>query len=247
VPRPALLEPAYGVRRIERRAAQCLERCRRKLGLKSVPLPVPVDEWIEAALGIRFGIADLSYLGDNVLGGTFVAEREILISDKVLAYEPRFRFTCAHELGHLMLHSKLRKCFRETDAHGPGSTHRIERQADRFAAAFLMPAPLVARQLVQTCDEHRLKHLDCIVELAMDTPESVWLWKKFFLPAITRRFGVSLAAAFFRFRDLRRFDGQPFAVAEHAERLLTRAQSDDGMPSMHVVNGFPRPEATLWS
>jgi hypothetical protein len=203
--------------------------------------------WIEAALGIRFGIADLSHLGEIVLGGTFVAEREILISDKVLTYEPRFRFTCAHELGHLMLHSKLRKCFRETETHGPGSAHRIERQADRFAASFLMPAPLLARQLVQTCDEHRLKHLDCIVELAMDTPESVWLWKQLFLPAITRRFAVSLTAAFFRFRDLRRFDGQPFVAAQHAERLLSRAQADRELPAMYIVNGFPRREATLWS
>jgi Zn-dependent peptidase ImmA (M78 family) len=224
VPSRTLLEPAYGVRRIERRAGQCLERCRRRLGL----------------------IADLSYLGENVLGGAFVAEREILISDKVLAYEPRFRFTCAHELGHLMLHNKLRKCFRETEARGPGTPHRVERQADRFAAAFLMPAPLVARQLVQTCDEHQLKCLDCIVELAMDTPESAWLWKKFFLPAITRQFGVSLAAAFFRFRDLRRFDGRPFVVASHAERLLTRSQSSDTVPSMYIVDGFPRREPTLW-
>ena len=51
MPSRTLLEPAYGVRRVERRAGQCLEHCRRRLGLKNIPLPVPVDEWIESALG----------------------------------------------------------------------------------------------------------------------------------------------------------------------------------------------------
>jgi Zn-dependent peptidase ImmA (M78 family)/transcriptional regulator with XRE-family HTH domain len=52
---------------------------------------------------------------------------------------PRSRFDCAHELGHLILHSHL-----STDYFEPGKkTERhalIEHQAYRFASSFLMPA-----------------------------------------------------------------------------------------------------------
>ncbi|HWA89216.1 MAG TPA: XRE family transcriptional regulator [Rhizomicrobium sp.] len=40
----------------------------------------------------------------------------------------RFRFSLAHELGHIVMHTI------------PGDDHDMEKQADRFAAAFLMPA-----------------------------------------------------------------------------------------------------------
>jgi len=40
----------------------------------------------------------------------------------------RFRFTLAHELGHIVMHTV------------PGDDQKMEREADRFAAAFLMPA-----------------------------------------------------------------------------------------------------------
>jgi Zn-dependent peptidase ImmA (M78 family)/DNA-binding XRE family transcriptional regulator len=40
----------------------------------------------------------------------------------------RFRFSLAHELGHIVMHTV------------PGDDHAMEKEADRFAAAFLMPA-----------------------------------------------------------------------------------------------------------
>jgi Zn-dependent peptidase ImmA (M78 family) len=41
----------------------------------------------------------------------------------------RFRFSLAHELAHMVMHTI------------PGDDHKMESEADRFAAAFLMPAP----------------------------------------------------------------------------------------------------------
>jgi Zn-dependent peptidase ImmA (M78 family)/DNA-binding XRE family transcriptional regulator len=47
----------------------------------------------------------------------------------------RWRFDAAHELGHIILHSKVRK---ETFVH-PEQFKKMEDQANRFAAAFLLP------------------------------------------------------------------------------------------------------------
>ncbi len=79
-------------------------------------MPIPAESWIEGPLGIRFGIEDLSQLGADVLGAAFLQNREMLISEALLAHEARFRFTCAHELGHFVLHGKLAVAFRDTTA-----------------------------------------------------------------------------------------------------------------------------------
>lgn len=235
-----LLQPAHGCRVIERRAIGCLERCRKTLGLREIPLPVPVEQWIEHPLGIHFGITDLSHLGECVLGAARPTEREILISESALGHEGRYRFTCAHELGHVLLHAKVERNFQDTQAEPPVSDGRLERQADRFAAALLMPAPLLVREIVRVCDEHHLKHRECIVELMIDSPESRWLWKKLFLPALTRRFAVSLSALLYRFRSLRRFDGRPFLVEDHVPRLLAPAGDENRLAPMEVADGFPK-------
>ena len=53
------------------------------------------------------------------------------------------RFTAAHELGHVMLHSG--RMFRERPISGPRLSEQspMERQADKFAAEYLMPARLL--------------------------------------------------------------------------------------------------------
>ena len=236
----AFLRPAPAIRRIEQRATECLKRCCRKLRLGEVPLPVPVDDWIEGPLGIRFGITDLSHLGANVVGAAFLKDREILISEAVVPQEARYRFTCAHELGHLVLHENVRNTFQETDTGRFSRFQPYERQADRFAAAFLMPVPLLVRELFRVCEQYRLRQRECIVELMMDTPESAWLWKRRFLPALTRTFGVSLTAALHRFQDIRLHDGKPFLLPEHLEKLLRPGQADEDLATVRIVDGVPR-------
>jgi hypothetical protein len=183
----ALLEPCWGNRRIDRRAWSVIERCRKRQASERPPLPIPVEDWIEGPLGIQLGFADLSYLGDNVLGAAFVKSREILIDEQVLSHEGRCRFTCAHELGHLTLHSNLRNEFHDSQVDVTFSLETIERQADRFAAAFLMPLPLLERELVGVLDKTGLKRTECIYELMQSSPESEWLWRYRVLPMITER------------------------------------------------------------
>lgn len=246
--RPLILQPDSRSRRIEDRAALCVRRCCEAQGLPQVPLPIPVDRWIESPLGIRFGITDLSHIGPNVLGAASPTQNEILISETLLTHEARYRFTCAHELGHMTLHKKKGSAFQDARERPADDADRFERQADRFAAAFLMPAPLLSRQLVRICDEQQIKHTDAIVELMLDTPESDWLWKKCFLPALTRRFGMSLQATLFRFRELRRFDGRSFLFDRQIDRLLRSASADDPLHNLNLIDGFPHAveEASLF-
>lgn len=64
----------------------------------------------------------------------------VLNSDKKSAV--RSRFDCAHEIGHMVLHGDVDRTHRRrTEAH-----KEIEKQADLFAAAFMMPAESFASE-----------------------------------------------------------------------------------------------------
>ncbi|MGC3859270.1 helix-turn-helix domain-containing protein [Micromonospora chersina] len=67
----------------------------------------------------------------------------------------RFRFSLAHELGHLFLHPE------------PGPTATQERQADEFASEFLMPAVDVRTELKGRFDLNRLLDLKHRWEVSM--------------------------------------------------------------------------------
>jgi hypothetical protein len=97
--------------------------------------------------------------GRRVLGACYFAPRLAVFVDRSLTTEshyPRFRFTLAHELGHLRLHRKLVLDFQSLDATDAGirdsqqdlspgrrklRTPRdfLEWQANSFASSFLIP------------------------------------------------------------------------------------------------------------
>ena len=237
-----VFDPRHGRRQTDLRAWSCVERCRRKLGISEIPLPIPVEDWIEGPLSIRYGITDLSHLGDGVLGAVFIEDREIQIDERVLDHDGRARFTCAHELGHMMLHKTVRQVFQETGEPFDDLRDRVERQADRFAAAFLMPLPLLERELIRVLDSTGLDRVKCILELMKTTTEAEWLWRRQFLPAITRRFGVSLTAAINRCNDIRPRlpDSRPLLPFELIKRLLRPVRSNPELQDVCVVDGIPR-------
>ncbi len=237
-----LLEPCWGRRQTEQRAWTTIMRCQTKLKLEDITLPVPVEEWIEGPLGIRLGYEDLSHLGDDVLGAAFCEEREIIIDEQVLAHEGRCRFTCAHELGHVIMHGRVRKQFHDTKADVTFSPDRYERQADRFAAAFLMPLPHLERVIVGSFDECQLKRTTCMHELMQVTAESEWLWRYRVLPAITREFTVSLSAAVFRCAEVqpRIRHTKQLLPRRLVKRLLQPAEAQDTVTAVQVVDGRPQ-------
>ncbi|MBX3323936.1 MAG: ImmA/IrrE family metallo-endopeptidase [Phycisphaeraceae bacterium] len=246
------LHPRPAAAKAERVATDTLEVCLNRLGEFEIPLPIPVEQWIEHPLGFEFGVEDLSRFGDGVLGGSLVYERRIVVDTRVASHEGRFRFTVAHELGHMLMHPSLGRVFLESESPQDPRLQHIERQADRFAAAFLMPLPLVMRELFHICDRNRLERRACIVELLCDSPASEWLWRTRFLPAITRRFGVSLSAAVLRFQDVRlRGDRQPFMPHAIARRALKARWQRSPVPEFRIVEGKPvaadgRCESTLF-
>lgn len=234
-----IFEPKPGLLRTDRAAWRCLQGCREALLLASIPAPIPIDRWIEHPLGISFGVADLSHLGEAVLGAAFVRDQEILISDRI-THEGCFRFTCAHELGHMLLHRRHAEVFHETLELPSLQATQLERQADRFAAAFLMPIPVLERELVEICREEALDVDYCLTELMIPTVRSEWLWRTIFLPQIMRRFGVSQTAAIIRCRDLRLIN-QPtreFMPIRFENALRERATAPE-QAWMRVRHGRP--------
>jgi hypothetical protein len=207
-------------RRVERAACNSIVKCLRKLGLEEVPLPIPVEDWVEGPLGIKFGVADLSHLGPNVLGAVFVAQNEILVSDSILNQEGRFRFTVAHELGHLTLHSKVAMSFHETTDESHFVNRRIERDADRFAAAFLMPTPLLAREFTSFCQSANIDPVKVLPAVAAGEERAIRAFQDSIVPKLAHRFAVSKSAAICRFADVQLPTGEPGLPAEVLSHML---------------------------
>lgn len=82
---------------------------------------------------------------------------------------PRDLFNLAHELGHIYLHATVEL--------NNKNLALIEKQANRFASAFLMPADTFAKEVIGTSLE--------------------------FLKSLKRRWGVAIAAMAYRCKDLR--------------------------------------------
>lgn len=134
----------------------------RKYGVKVQP-PVPVEEIIEAHLGLRFDFADLPRLLNipDVLGGTWFRDRKVKIDESLdpdvfPAMLGRYRFTVGHEIGHWEMHRH-----RFLADHGQAAMfageerpmvcrsndkNQLEWQADAFAGYLLMPKELVFAQ-----------------------------------------------------------------------------------------------------
>ena len=224
----AVLRPAPWAMRPEREAWRCLNHCRRAIGDAIVPAPVPVDLWIEHPLGLDLEITDLSVLGPGILGAAYVTERRIAISDTLVEQHGRFRFTCSHELGHLVLHADEDVLFRD-DATSilAARSKTIEREADQFAAAFLMPISLLESELRRVVGS-----LDAMRQLGDDGCASTWDHE--ILPPLEERFGVSRAAAIVRCANLRWRNARPLMAETTREHLLrTRRQPvDEAQPRL---------------
>lgn len=216
------------MRRVERAAWNCIVQCVKVRKLSSLPLPIPVEEWIEGPLGIRFDVADLSHLGENVLGAACAAEREIKVSEKLVEHNARFRFTAAHELGHVQLHSKITSTFRDSE-DGDYLERRIEREADRFAAAFLMPIPALCSELAAAATTLWSNPQSLLIAVARGDAPAREVFAQSVLPQLTKRFGVSLSAAVRRFSDVQFPSGEPALPYEAGLPFLPSEQMKDAL------------------
>ncbi|MGP1345491.1 MAG: ImmA/IrrE family metallo-endopeptidase [Phycisphaerales bacterium] len=189
-------------RSVELAADGVIRKCMRSLALREVPLPIPIEQWIEHPLGYSLGFADEDELGAGVLGLARPGTGEMLISQSLECHEPRLRFTCAHELAHLLLHTSQAEALRDAELPRGNGADRVEREADRFAAALLVPVGTLAAQIEAARIENHLAP-SCIAMLRGDDARTVWLWRRCFLPALADRYGVSRQVMVYRCRELR--------------------------------------------
>lgn len=126
--------------------------------------PVPVEE-----LASRCGVRVLPIGFQEGLSGVLVElESGPVIGYADVEYEPRRRFSIAHELGHHLLrhydnfHIDPERT--ASDGHPPGYDWRDERAANDFAAQLLMPATWVSahfkrsRDVPRLADQFRVSH-----------------------------------------------------------------------------------------
>ena len=154
--------PWISKEKIALKAKDLLETFQAVAGYRVKP-PIPVEDIIERSLGLRLLYEDLEKVfgSNDVLGATYIESRVICINERLFEHssEGRLVFTCAHEVGHWVLHrryvdveegtrnSKYEAIVcRPRDAKEP-----IEWQADYFAACLLMPEKEIREAFQKVC------------------------------------------------------------------------------------------------
>lgn len=142
--------PELTAEEIEHRANALLNEYSGESGWQ-VNTPVPVERIAEGYLGYEIELTDEGLFSDpNFLGGIIFEQNLIQVNGSVEEHEGRYNFTIAHELGHHTLHrEELLSRQGTSDEHviicrESGNKPMVEVQADRFAAALLMPQKLVS-------------------------------------------------------------------------------------------------------
>jgi len=130
-------------------------------------LPVPIEQIIEFQL--HLDIVPLPGLEEafEIVGFTASTLDEISIDQHVYEHQPgRYRFTLAHEVGHVILHADLFKehRFRGVDewkrfvrAFPDLELSRLEWQAHSFAGLVLVPSETLHRELKSAAGQVKAK------------------------------------------------------------------------------------------
>ena len=122
----------------------------------SADTPIPVERIAEQHLNYEIDVIEESaLLNADVLGGIVFDERIIQVSSSVADHEGRYNFTIAHEIGHHVLHRQIYLATKQTTSRPAmcrGKDHKplAEKQADRFAAALLMPSDILANAIEES-------------------------------------------------------------------------------------------------
>ncbi|MCZ4331067.1 ImmA/IrrE family metallo-endopeptidase [Castellaniella denitrificans] len=156
--------------------------------------PINVDQVAEM-LGIRIEYEDMP--NDEVGSIKFTDGSPVVTIDRFEnSYEPRRRFTLAHEIGHYCLHSdQARQGFtdnRKTMSRTASYWDNFEFEANSFAAQLLMPKPLLVQEGVQIIGAYNEAH----------APENGMPVDKF-ISKMASRFVVSQKAMTYRLKNLK--------------------------------------------
>lgn len=133
----------------------------------SQQIPVPIEHIIEFQLHLN--IVPLPGLEEafEIVGFTANSLDEISVDQYVCEHQPgRYRFTLAHEVGHVVLHAELFKehRFRGADewkrfvrAFPDLELSRLEWQAHSFAGLVLVPSEALQRELKSAARQMKAK------------------------------------------------------------------------------------------
>lgn len=111
---------------------------------ESVSLPIPVEDIAEFYLGYELAYTNEGMFSDSdILGGICFKTQTIFINTSVESHEGRHAFTIAHEIGHHCLHKQIALAVANKVMCRKEVKPLEELQADRFAAALLMPETLM--------------------------------------------------------------------------------------------------------
>lgn len=134
-------------------------------------LPVPVERIVSNSFGLLIReVEDMTTApgleGErttNVSGLLLTGPGEIWVNAaEARQWEGRKRFTICHELGHYVIHQddveptvfcRRVEVSEGSGGEGPVGRAAIEREADAFAAAILMPAHLIAERRIELGDD----------------------------------------------------------------------------------------------
>ncbi len=161
---------------------QLVDRARTTL----VRTTFPVDDLVENHLKVAVSYESLAYLdeseGSRVYGCAYPQAREIVICERTLGYEPLFRTTAAHELGHVLMHKETqRRCLLYTPQR-PAST-REEREANAFMKAIILPNSILELAIRYICNTWGID--TCLAFGATNGVRGRWIWRnRLFAPLI---------------------------------------------------------------
>ena len=156
---------------VEQRASGILERIPDYVW-NGEELPIPVEKIVSNSFGLLIReVEDLTTApgleGErptNVSGLLLTGPGEIWVNAaEARQWEGRKRFTICHELGHYVIHQddveatvfcrKVEVSEDPDEDEGEEPRSGIEREADAFAAAILMPAHLIAERRTALADD----------------------------------------------------------------------------------------------
>ncbi|QRK04907.1 ImmA/IrrE family metallo-endopeptidase [Archangium violaceum] len=143
-PEPKVPHAPGPVRSIEDVEA-CAEMARREMGLKDGPIGSMVNELEN--LGVMVIPMDADCRRVDAFS-TWIDKRPYVFLNSFKGSTSRARFDAAHELGHLVMHPDV----------VPGSPE-LERQADQFASAFLLPRSSFSKECPRRLNFDHLREL----------------------------------------------------------------------------------------
>tara|TARA_R110002020_G_scaffold31481_2_gene98089 strand:+ start:2171 stop:2689 length:519 start_codon:yes stop_codon:yes gene_type:complete len=102
-------------------------------------------------------------LSNEISGLLIIKDGKVVIGVDSDQGIQRKRFTIAHELGHYYLHRQFKSTFVDEVFARSGSSNQVEREANAFAAALLMPKELIIKAIKvnnwQTIDDDEILSL----------------------------------------------------------------------------------------